>query len=61
MQTFLALAGIGTAAGDLDRSFDPPLVIDSGRWFHIILQIPDGAATASLVYRGTVTVNGFFE
>lgn len=61
MQAFLALAGIGSLAQDLVRNFDPPLVIDSGRFFHIILRFPDGAATLNLVYRGTVMVNGFFE
>lgn len=61
LQSFLALAGIGTQPADVIRRFNPPLIVDSGRYLHIILRVPDGAATASLVFRGTVTVNGFFE
>jgi len=61
LQTFAALAGLGTAGTDLSRHYDPPLICDSNRWFHIILKVPDGAATASLVFRGVVSVGGFFE
>lgn len=63
MQGFLALAAVGqtATAGDIVRQFDPPLVIDSNRFFHVILQIPNGANTGSLVFRGDVTVQGYFE
>lgn len=61
MQGFIALAGIGAMANDVRRQFDVPLVVDGGRYLHIILQIPSGAATGSLVFRGTLTVNGYFE
>lgn len=61
LQAFQALAGIGTAGADLMRNFDTPMVVDGGRFFHIILQVPAGAATASLVFRGDAFVNGYFE
>jgi hypothetical protein len=61
IQTFPALAPAGTLAPKVQESFDPPLIVDSGRWFHIIVKVPEGAATPSLVFRGTVAINGFFE
>lgn len=61
IQTFGALAALGTLGANVSTSFDPPQVVDSGRWFHIILKIPEGAATASLVFRGVVRVDGFNE
>lgn len=61
LQGFLALAGIGTAAADITRRFDPPLVVDSNRFLHIILQIPSGAATGSLIFRGDTIITGYFE
>lgn len=60
-QSFAALAGIGSSAPDLVRNFPVPLVVDGGRFFHVILQIPKGAATGSLIYRGDVMINGVFE
>lgn len=59
--SFLALAGIGQGAGDVVQRFEAPLIIDSSRYFHIILRIPNGANTANLLYRGGVFVDGQFE
>lgn len=61
MQTFALSAVIGMAATDVSRRFDAPLVVDSGRFFHVILQVPVGAATASQIFRGDVFVNGYLE
>lgn len=61
MQSFGLTAAIGVMANDLTRRFDTPLVVDSGRFFHIILQVPVGAATASQIFRGDAVVNGYFE
>lgn len=60
-QGFILLAGIGTNATDISRIFPTPLVVDSGRYVHIILQIPVGTATGSQVFRGDVQINGYFE
>lgn len=61
VQGLLALAGIGQGPADLNRRFDPPLVVDSARYLHVILQVPSGAATASLIIRGNVSIQGYFE
>lgn len=61
MGAFGLSAVIGAQSPDIVRAFDPPLIIDGGRYFHVILQIPSGAATASEIFRGDVTVTGFFE
>lgn len=61
LQGFIALLGVGGMASDLSRRFDPPLVIDSSRYLHVILQVPSGAATGSLVFRGDVLITGYFE
>lgn len=52
---------IGDAAPDIVRIFDPPLVIDGGRFVHIILEVPVGTATVSQVFRGDVAINGYYE
>lgn len=38
-----------------------PLSVEAGTYLHVILKIPIGNATASLIYRGNVTINGYFE
>lgn len=52
---------IGDVAPDIVRSFDPPLVIDGGRFVHVILEVPLGTATASQLFRGDVQFNGYYE
>jgi hypothetical protein len=54
-------AQIGDSASDIIRTFNPPLVIDSGRFVHVIVQVPVGTATASQVIRGDVMISGWFE
>lgn len=61
MQSFGISAAIGTQSTDISRRFDYPLVVDSGRFLHIILQVPAGLATASQILRGCVMVNAFHE
>jgi hypothetical protein len=41
--------------------FEPPLVTEPARFFHIILQIPIGLLTASEIFRGDAFVHGYFE
>lgn len=60
-QGFIATAAIGVCAPDINFTFFPPLVVDSGRFFHVIVQVYLGSATASEVFRGDVTVSGYFE
>lgn len=61
LQSFGLAAAIGATAADLVRRFETPLVVDGGRYAHLILQMPVGAATGSQVFRGDVFINGFFE
>lgn len=61
MHAFAISAAIGSQASDINRRFDTPVCIDSGRFLHIILQVPAGLATGSQVLRGDVFVNGYFE
>lgn len=61
-QCFLAAAAIGTQSPGFYVDFsNSPLVVPAGCFFHIIVKQLNGAATASLVWRGTVLVNGYFE
>lgn len=61
IQGIVALAGIGQVANDVSRRFEPPVVVDGGRYLHIIVQVPSGAATIGLIFRGDVIVSGYFE
>lgn len=62
VQSFLAGSTLGTAADGFDIDFDnAPLVVPAGTYFHVILKQLNGAATPSLVWRGQVTVMGYFE
>ena len=60
-QGFIVGAAIGACANDIVHAFTTPVVVDSGRFFHVILQLPVGTATAAQVIRGAVTVEGYFE
>jgi hypothetical protein len=62
VQSFLAAAPIATVAPGFDVQFtDAPLVVQPGTYLHIIVKQLNGAATASLVWRGQVMINGYFE
>jgi hypothetical protein len=62
VHSFVAGATVGTAADGFDIDFDnAPLVVPAGTYFHIILKQLNGTNTASLVWRGQVTVMGYFE
>lgn len=60
-QGFLVSAGIGTAAADINRTFEAGLVCQPSRYVHIIVQSPVGTATGSQVLRGDVFVDAYFE
>ena len=61
-QGFLAAAAIGSTTPGFSVDFtESPLVVPSGTFFHIAVKQLNGAATASLVWRGMVTVMGYFE
>jgi hypothetical protein len=52
---------IGESGECLNVRLDPPLVCEPGRFFHIILQVFLGTATASQIFRGDALVHGYFE
>lgn len=60
-QGFTVAQLAGQAANDMRRTFNLPLVVDGGRYLHVILQIPVGTATISQIIRGDVAITGFFE
>jgi hypothetical protein len=62
IQNHAAAAAVGSSSDGFDVQFtDAPLVVQPGSYLHIILKQLNGAATASLVFRGQVMVNGYFE
>ncbi len=40
---------------------ESPVCIEGGRFFHVILKMPVGTATATEIFRGTVGIDGWFE
>ncbi len=62
IQNHAATAAVGASSDGFDVQFtDAPLVVQPGTYLHIIVKQLNGAATASLVWRGQVMVNGYFE
>lgn len=61
MQTFSLSAVIGAQAPAIVQQFQPSIVTDGGRFLHVIVQVPVGAATASQIFRGDVFISGYFE
>lgn len=61
VQSYVVGAAIGFAAPRIDANFDAPLVVEPGCYFHIILRIPVGTATATETFRGAVGVNAYWE
>lgn len=51
----------GTADKTLSWHADAPFVVDSAQFFHIILKMPVGTATASSIIRGVATIEGYLE
>lgn len=59
-QSFAVGAAIGANAPDIIRQFQTPIVVDPGRFLHVILKMPVGSATASQIIRGMVSFDGYF-
>jgi hypothetical protein len=62
-QSWIVAAGIGTGAqqGPLIFGLETPWLVDSARFFHVIIQVFLGTATASQVIRGDCYVGGYLE
>jgi hypothetical protein len=57
--SFPVTAAVGTAAVDIVRTFGNAYVVDSGRFFHVILRMPSGVTSGAV--RGNVAVTGYFK
>lgn len=53
-------AAVGASATPIDVKFETPEVVESGRFLHVILNMPVGTATATEIFRGTVLIKGRF-
>lgn len=60
-QSFVVGALAGALAQRVDVNLDAPLVVEPGTYFHIILRMPYGTATATELFRGQVGVNSYWE
>lgn len=60
VQTFPVGAAVGATATPIDVTFQTPEVVESGRFLHVILNVPIGTATATEVFRGVVMIKGRF-
>lgn len=61
VQSFVVGDPVGRLAASINVAFDTPLVLHPAEFFHIILRMPIGTATASQVIRGAVRVEGYWE
>lgn len=61
VQSFLVGDGIGKAANQINVTFRQPLSVNAGNYFHVILRMPLGTATASQVIRGLVGIDATWE
>lgn len=61
MQSFAIGAAIGATAPDIVQTFGSPLVVNPGEFFHIIVKLSRGTATASQILRGTAAVDAEWE
>lgn len=53
-------SAVGASATPLDVDFITPEVVESGRFVHVILNVPVGTATATEVFRGICLIKGRF-
>lgn len=61
IQSFAIGAAIGAQAIRISQAFAQPLPVYAGNYFHVILKMPRGTATASQVIRGIVGVDATWE
>lgn len=63
MTSMVATPALGTVSPQIpaDVTFPVPLVVDGGRYFHIMFKNLGGTATAGSIWRGICRINGYFE
>lgn len=60
-QSFPVGAAVGAKAERISRQFRTPITVGAGRFFHVILRMPVGTATATEVFAGMINIEGYFE
>ena len=60
-QGFVVGAAAGACANDIAQTFASPITVESGRFFHVIMQVHTGTATATEIFRGDVFVDAHWE
>jgi hypothetical protein len=61
VQAFPIAAAVGAVAADLIWTPPSPVVVQPGRFIHVILKMPVATATATEVFRGVCAIDGYFE
>lgn len=61
VQSFAIGAAAGAQAVGLKADFSQPLPINAGNYFHVILKMPIGTATATEIFRGVVGIDATWE
>lgn len=61
VQTFAAAAAVNAEGREINRSFDSPVICDSGRFLHIGFKPLEGLATATELFAGIVGLDYTFE
>lgn len=61
VQSFAIGAAAGAQAVGLKADFTQPLPINAGNYFHVILKMPIGTATATEIFRGVVGIDATWE
>ena len=61
VQAFAIAAAIGAIAPGFSWTPGTPMAVQPGRFLHVILKQLLGTATATEIFRGAVTIDGFFE
>lgn len=60
-QSFAVGAAVGATATPIEMQFKQPIMVEPGTFVHLILRMPIGTATATEIFRGTATIEGYFE
>ena len=61
VHSFPTAAAIGAVQPDIVRAFATPLVVESGRYLHVLFKPVIGTVTASQTITGVVGFSGYFE
>lgn len=60
-QSFPIGSAVGVQATPIREKLTTPFIVESGRFFHVILRVPIGTATASQIIRGQVAIDAHWS